>query len=78
MIYTANAFARAGMVGNPSDGYFGKTLSFVIRNFKATVRLWESPHFEIVPGQRRSDQVPTPSRPSSAMFACMAITAACA
>jgi glucuronokinase len=49
MIYTANAFARAGMVGNPSDGYFGKTLSFVIRNFKATVRLWESPHFEIVP-----------------------------
>jgi glucuronokinase len=49
MIYTAEAFARAGMVGNPSDGYFGKTLSFVIRNFKATVRLWESPHFEIVP-----------------------------
>jgi glucuronokinase len=49
MIYTASAFARAGLVGNPSDGYFGKTLSFVIRNFKATVRLWESPHFEIVP-----------------------------
>jgi glucuronokinase len=49
MIYTANAYARAGMVGNPSDGYFGKTLSFVIRNFKTTVRLWESPHFEIVP-----------------------------
>jgi glucuronokinase len=49
MIYTASAFARAGIVGNPSDGYFGKTLSFVIRNFKATVRLWESPHFEIVP-----------------------------
>jgi glucuronokinase len=49
MIYSAIAFARAGMVGNPSDGYFGKTLSFVIRNFKATVRLWESPHFEIVP-----------------------------
>jgi glucuronokinase len=49
MIYTANAFARAGLVGNPSDGYFGKTISFVIRNFEATVRLWESPHFEIVP-----------------------------
>ncbi|MGD0465024.1 MAG: GHMP kinase [Tepidisphaeraceae bacterium] len=49
MIYTAHAFARAGLVGNPSDGYFGKTISFVIRNFKATVRLWESPHFEIVP-----------------------------
>src|SRR5450432_2596830 len=49
MIITQRAFARAGLVGNPSDGYFGKTISFVIRNFKATVRLWESPHFEIVP-----------------------------
>lgn len=47
MIITAHAYARAGLVGNPSDGYFGKTLSFIIRNFKATVRLWESPHFEI-------------------------------
>ena len=50
MIITAHAYARAGLVGNPSDGYFGKTISFIIRNFKATVRLWESPHFEIVPG----------------------------
>jgi glucuronokinase len=49
MIYTATAFARAALVGNPSDGYFGKTISFVVRNFKVTVRLWESPHFEIVP-----------------------------
>src|SRR5450432_3330095 len=49
MIYTAHAFARAGLIGNPSDGYFGKTISFVIRNFRATVRLWESPHFEILP-----------------------------
>jgi glucuronokinase len=49
MIYVANAYARAGLVGNPSDGYFGKTLSCIIRNFKATVKLWESPHFEIVP-----------------------------
>jgi glucuronokinase len=49
MIITEHAFARSALVGNPSDGYFGKTISFVIRNFKATVRLWESPHFEIVP-----------------------------
>jgi glucuronokinase len=49
MIITTHAYARAGLVGNPSDGYFGKTISFTIRNFKATVRLWESPHFEIVP-----------------------------
>jgi glucuronokinase len=49
MIITAHAYARAGLVGNPSDGYFGKTISFIIRNYKATVHLWESPHFEIVP-----------------------------
>jgi glucuronokinase len=49
MINIAHAYARAGLVGNPSDGYFGKTISFVIRNFKATVRLWESPHLEILP-----------------------------
>jgi glucuronokinase len=49
MIITQHAYARAALVGNPSDGYFGKTISFVIRNFRATVRLWESPHLEIVP-----------------------------
>jgi glucuronokinase len=49
MIITTHAFARAGLVGNPSDGYFGKTISFIIRNFQATVKLWESPHFEILP-----------------------------
>jgi glucuronokinase len=50
MIITSHAFARAGLIGNPSDGYFGKTISFVVRNFRARVHLWESPHFEIIPG----------------------------
>src|SRR5687768_4767119 len=49
MIITTHAYARAGLVGNPSDGYFGKTIAFIIRNFRATVNLWESPHFEILP-----------------------------
>jgi glucuronokinase len=49
MIITTHAHARAGLVGNPSDGYFGKTISFIIRNFGATVTLWESPHFEVIP-----------------------------
>lgn len=49
MIITSHAYARAGLVGNPSDGYYGKTISCLVRNFKATVALWESPHFEIVP-----------------------------
>src|SRR4051812_35031320 len=50
MIITSHAFARAGLIGNPSDGYYGKTISFVLRNFRARVQLWESPHFEIIPG----------------------------
>ena len=49
MIITAHAHARAGLIGNPSDGYFGKTISCILRNFKAVVHLWESPHFEIHP-----------------------------
>lgn len=48
MIISAHAYARAGLVGNPSDGYFGKTISFVIRDFAATVKLFESPGFEIL------------------------------
>lgn len=50
MIISAHAYARAALVGNPSDGYFGKTISFIIRNFAATVKLWESPTFEIMLG----------------------------
>jgi glucuronokinase len=61
MIITTHAYARAGLIGNPSDGYYGKTISFLIRNFKATVQLWESPYFEILPGSGdlgRFDSVP--------------------
>jgi len=50
MIIHAYAHARAGLVGNPSDGYFGKTLSCIIRNFQVKVSIWESPYFEILPG----------------------------
>jgi glucuronokinase len=46
---TAHAYARAGLVGNPSDGYFGKTISFIIRDFSATVTLTESDKFVIKP-----------------------------
>lgn len=49
MICEATAYARAGLIGNPSDGYFGKTISFTIRNFAAKVSLYESPDLEIVP-----------------------------
>ena len=49
---TAKAFARVGLIGNPSDGYFGKTISFVFRNFFAEVRLHQTPTLEIVGNER--------------------------
>ncbi len=45
----AFAYARAGFVGNPSDGYFGKTISLIVRNFRARVRLYPSEQLEIKP-----------------------------
>ena len=44
-----HAFARAGLLGNPSDGYFGRALSVVLRNFRATVTLEESTDLRIEP-----------------------------
>ena len=49
MACEATAYARAGLVGNPSDGYFGKTISVILRNFAAKVTIYESPEIEIVP-----------------------------
>src|SRR3990172_6191087 len=45
------AFARAGLVGNPSDGYFGKTLSLVVPDFWAEVTLYEWDQVELVWGE---------------------------
>ena len=45
------AYARAGLVGNPSDGYFGKTISFALKNFWAEVVLYEWEDIEIVLSQ---------------------------
>ena len=52
MIIRKQSYARAGLIGNPSDGYFGKTISFIVRNFQAEVVLWESPQLEILPATR--------------------------
>jgi glucuronokinase len=43
------AYARAGLLGNPSDGYFGKTISISVRNFGASITLYESPELQIEP-----------------------------
>ncbi len=45
------AYARAGFLGNPSDGYFGKTISFLVRNFRARVLLYPSSRLEIKPSK---------------------------
>jgi glucuronokinase len=42
------AFARAGLVGNPSDGYYGKTISISVRNLYAEVVLYEWEDMEII------------------------------
>lgn len=52
MIIRTKAYPRAGLVGNPSDGYFGKTISFVFSNFNANVILYETPELEILPSQK--------------------------
>lgn len=50
MTIRTRAFARAGLIGNPSDGYFGKTISIIVRNFCAEAELGESDDLRIVPG----------------------------
>jgi glucuronokinase len=49
MIIETRAFARAGLLGNPSDGYFGKTISIIVRNFGAHISLYETPELHIEP-----------------------------
>jgi hypothetical protein len=41
IIIRKRAYARAGLIGNPSDGYHGKTISISVRNFWAEVVLYE-------------------------------------
>lgn len=54
MIIRTRAFARAGLAGNPSDGFFGKTISASVRNYSAHVTLFESP--ELVIERHRNDR----------------------
>ncbi|MFC1660958.1 mevalonate kinase [Gemmatimonadota bacterium] len=55
-IVEGHSFARAGLLGNPSDGYFGRTLSVILRDFRATVTLEESSELRIEPGSDDLDQ----------------------
>jgi len=47
MIIECRAYARAGLLGNPSDGFFGKTISIIVKNFGAIVSLYQTPELVI-------------------------------
>ena len=48
------AYPRAALIGNPSDGYFGKTIAFTFKNFEARVELRESGVLQIIPCEREN------------------------
>lgn len=52
MIIHSCAYPRAALVGNPSDGYFGKTIAFVFDNYQAKVQLYETPELKFIPSRR--------------------------
>ncbi len=51
LIIKRRAYARAGLLGNPSDGYNGRTISAIVRNYFAEVILYEWEDVEIVLSQ---------------------------
>jgi glucuronokinase len=50
-IIRQRAYARAGLVGNPSDGYHGKTISILVKDFWAEAILYEWEDLELIPSQ---------------------------
>jgi glucuronokinase len=42
-------WARCGLMGNPSDGFHGKTIAMTIGNFWASAELWESEQLQLIP-----------------------------
>jgi glucuronokinase len=55
MTIQKKAYARAGILGNPSDGYFGKIIAITIKDFEAKVFLDESHELMI---QSHKDDIP--------------------
>ncbi len=49
MLIQTKSYARAGLLGNPSDGYFGKTISFAFSNFYAELTMYETPELGFIP-----------------------------
>ena len=51
-IIRSRAYSRAGFVGNPSDGYNGKTISFTFDSFYAETVMYAAPYIELLPNRR--------------------------
>jgi glucuronokinase len=49
LLIEERAYARAGLLGNPSDGYYGKTISVIVKNFGAHITLFQSPELRLKP-----------------------------
>lgn len=52
MIIREVAYPRAALIGNPSDGYFGKTIAFVFDNYSAMAELYETPQISFLSAAR--------------------------
>lgn len=50
MLLERESCARAGLLGNPSDGYYGKTVAFTFEDFRVVVTMYESPELQFLPG----------------------------
>ena len=55
MAIQTKAYARAGILGNPSDGYFGKIIAITVKDFEAKVFCEESHELMI---QSHKDDIP--------------------
>jgi glucuronokinase len=55
LIIITKSYPRAALLGNPSDGYYGKTIAFPFDNFCAEVTLYETPELEILPAEYDSN-----------------------
>ena len=47
MLFSVKTYGRAGLLGNPSDGYYGKTIALALSDFPCTVTIYESPEIRI-------------------------------
>jgi glucuronokinase len=55
MTIEKKAYARAGLLGNPSDQYFGKIIAISVKNFSARILLDESPDLRIEPSAQDAE-----------------------